>query len=166
MTDNVNHPSHYERFRSTFEPMDFTKWLPHPLASALEYIIRAPHKGNELEDLRKASVWLNELRDTDGFWTLTPLITKQGKTLEKAILIDKKAAYGSALSDRDRMAYCAAAYALATKSYDVLMLIGGNYEGPTCIDWGSVERLLIVIDSRIEDLQAEAEAAKKDEVQA
>lgn len=70
MTDNVNSPSHYARFRFTCEPKDFTKFLPHPLASAIEYIIRAPHKGNELEDLEKAAFWLNELLETRGFWVL------------------------------------------------------------------------------------------------
>lgn len=69
MTDNVNHPSHYARFRFTCEPKDFTKFLPHPLASAIEYIIRAPHKGNELEDLEKADFWLRELVNTPGLWS-------------------------------------------------------------------------------------------------
>lgn len=69
MTDNVNHPSHYARFKFTCEPKDFTKFLPHPLASAVEYIIRAPYKGNELEDLEKACFWLNEFLNTPGFWT-------------------------------------------------------------------------------------------------
>ena len=72
MTDNVNHPSHYERFRFTCEPKDFTKHLPHPLASAVEYIIRAPHKGNELEDLEKACFWLNEFLNTPEFWLKQP----------------------------------------------------------------------------------------------
>lgn len=68
MTDNVNHPDHYARFRFECEPKDLTKHLPHPLASAIEYIIRAPFKGNEVEDLRKAFFWLNEFQSTDDFW--------------------------------------------------------------------------------------------------
>jgi hypothetical protein len=67
MTDNVNHPDHYARFRFECEPKDLTKHLPHPLASAIEYIIRAPFKGNEVEDLRKAFFWLNEFQSTDDF---------------------------------------------------------------------------------------------------
>lgn len=68
MTDNVNSPSHYARYRFECEPKDLTKYLPHPLASAIEYIIRAPFKGNELEDLKKAVWWLTEFLETDSFW--------------------------------------------------------------------------------------------------
>lgn len=68
MTDNVNSPDHYARFRFTCEPKDLTKHLPHPLASAIEYIIRAPFKGNEIEDLRKACFWLGEFVGTSSFW--------------------------------------------------------------------------------------------------
>lgn len=68
MTDNVNSPDHYARYRFECEPKDLTKFLPHPLASAIEYIIRAPYKGSELEDLRKAVWWLKEFLETDSFW--------------------------------------------------------------------------------------------------
>ena len=71
MTDNVNHPSHYARYRFECEPKDLTKFLPHPLASAIEYIIRAPFKGSELEDLQKARFWLLEFVNTDDFWVTT-----------------------------------------------------------------------------------------------
>lgn len=67
MTDAVN-PDHYTRFRVTFEPADLTALLPHPLASALEYILRAPYKGNEIEDLRKARWWLKKLLSTEELW--------------------------------------------------------------------------------------------------
>lgn len=43
-TDMVNHPS-------------------HPLASAVEYILRAPYKGSEKQDLEKAVWWLKRFRD-------------------------------------------------------------------------------------------------------
>lgn len=68
MTDNVNSPSHYARYRFECEPKDLTKFLPHPLASAIEYIIRAPFKGSELEDLKKARFWLLEFVNTTEFW--------------------------------------------------------------------------------------------------
>lgn len=68
MTDNVNSPSHYARYRFECEPKDLTKYLPHPLASAIEYILRAPFKGNELEDLQKARFWLLEFCNTQNFW--------------------------------------------------------------------------------------------------
>ena len=68
MTDNVNSPSHYARYRFECEPKDLTKFLPHPLASAIEYILRAPFKGNEIEDLKKAVWWLLEFINTPSFW--------------------------------------------------------------------------------------------------
>ena len=71
MTDNVNHPDHYARYRFECEPKDLTKFLPHPLASAIEYIIRAPFKGSELEDLKKARFWLEEFSNTQRFWNGT-----------------------------------------------------------------------------------------------
>lgn len=66
--DPVNSPSHYSRYRFECEPKDLTKFLPHPLASAIEYILRAPFKGNEIEDLKKAVWWLTEFLETDAFW--------------------------------------------------------------------------------------------------
>lgn len=56
--DKINHPSHYERSRFTCEPADLTSMLPHPIASAVEYIIRAPYKGTYREDMAKAVWWL------------------------------------------------------------------------------------------------------------
>lgn len=70
MTDNVNYPDHYARYRFECEPKDLTKFLPHPLASAIEYIIRAPFKGSELEDLQKARFWLLEFVNTTEFWVV------------------------------------------------------------------------------------------------
>lgn len=68
MADLINHPEHYERNRFTCEPKDLTKYLPHPLASAVEYILRAPYKGTEETDLKKAVWWLKELLNTPALW--------------------------------------------------------------------------------------------------
>lgn len=56
--DPVNHPDHYTFYKAIYEPYDATKNLPHPMASAVEYILRAPYKGSEMTDLRKADWWL------------------------------------------------------------------------------------------------------------
>lgn len=61
--DMVNHPSHYTSCRSVLEPVDATELLPHPLASAVEYILRSPYKGSEKQDLEKAVWWLMRFRD-------------------------------------------------------------------------------------------------------
>jgi len=70
MSDNVNHPPHYERL-GEFEPIKVIEaWgLGFHLGNAVKYIARAGYKGNELrtwreteiEDLRKA-VWYLQRR--------------------------------------------------------------------------------------------------------
>jgi hypothetical protein len=60
MTDDpVNHPSHY-----TFGQIEVIEviedWnLDYHRGNAVKYIARAPHKGNELEDLQKARWYLD-----------------------------------------------------------------------------------------------------------
>lgn len=66
--DLINHPSHYERSRYTCKPADLTVMLPHPFASAVEYMIRAPYKGTEEQDYRKAAWWLQKALDTPFLW--------------------------------------------------------------------------------------------------
>jgi hypothetical protein len=57
--DPVNHPPHY-----TFGAIEVIEviedWrLGYHLGNAVKYIARAPHKGSELEDLKKAQWYLN-----------------------------------------------------------------------------------------------------------
>lgn len=55
--ENVNHPQHYTK---GIEPIDFIEsWnLGFSLGNAVKYICRAPYKGREIEDLRKAQWYL------------------------------------------------------------------------------------------------------------
>ncbi len=57
--DKVNHPSHYTFGK--FEVIDVIEdWgLDFRLANVIKYIARAPHKGKELQDLKKAQWYLN-----------------------------------------------------------------------------------------------------------
>ena len=57
--DNINHPEHYNMGR--FEVIDVIEdWcLDFHLGNAVKYIARARHKGNELDDLRKAKWYLD-----------------------------------------------------------------------------------------------------------
>lgn len=139
MTDNVNSPAHYKRFRFECEPKDFTKFLPHPLASAVEYYIRAPFKSNELEDLQKASVWLDEIIRTDVFWV---------QVAEKDIC---HILQGACFSDLCR--YKAAAFAMVAFCNDLIFLFfDGN---PIYISKFGVEQLRTRILLRINELQKE-----------
>lgn len=56
MSDNVNHPKHYNTGKiEVLEFLEDQKLDPHEW-NAVKYICRAKHKGKQLEDLEKA-VW-------------------------------------------------------------------------------------------------------------
>jgi hypothetical protein len=57
--DSVNHPPHYKV--GGIETIDFieAKKLGYNLGNVVKYITRADHKGNTLEDLKKAQWYLN-----------------------------------------------------------------------------------------------------------
>ena len=49
----VNHPSHYNKGIESIDIIE--SWdLNFSLGNAIKYILRAPHKNNQLEDLKKA----------------------------------------------------------------------------------------------------------------
>jgi hypothetical protein len=57
-TDMVNHPAHYKA--GGIETIDFieAKELGYHLGNVVKYVSRADHKGNKLEDLKKAQWYL------------------------------------------------------------------------------------------------------------
>ena len=59
VNDPVNHPSHYTQGK--IEVIDFIddQKLGFYEAQVIKYITRAKHKGNELQDLKKAQWYLN-----------------------------------------------------------------------------------------------------------
>lgn len=60
VNDPVNHPSHYLKAAITIEPIELTSRLGSCLGQALQYVLRAPYKGNEEEDLKKAIFYLRK----------------------------------------------------------------------------------------------------------
>ena len=54
--DPVNHPAHYTWLPRGLEVIDVTENFNFCRGNALKYIMRAGHKSDEVEDLRKA-VW-------------------------------------------------------------------------------------------------------------
>jgi len=58
-TDAVNHPAHY--VVGGVETIDFieAKGLGYHLGNVIKYVTRADHKGQKLEDLKKAQWYLN-----------------------------------------------------------------------------------------------------------
>jgi hypothetical protein len=59
VTDNVNHPPHYKV--GGIEVIDFieSKKFNYNLGNVIKYVSRADHKGNRLEDLKKARWYLD-----------------------------------------------------------------------------------------------------------
>jgi len=63
-SDPINHPAHYKI--GGIETIDFieAKSLDYNLGNVVKYITRADHKGNKLEDLRKAQWYLTRAIET------------------------------------------------------------------------------------------------------
>ena len=59
MTDNVNHPPHYKQ--GPIEVIEIIEGfeLGYRLGNVVKYVLRADHKGNRLEDLKKARWYLD-----------------------------------------------------------------------------------------------------------
>jgi hypothetical protein len=55
----VDHPSHYNAHPKGIECIDVIEDWPFNVATACKYLWRCDHKGNDVEDLRKA-VWYIE----------------------------------------------------------------------------------------------------------
>jgi hypothetical protein len=54
----VDHPSHYNQY-SGVEAVDIAEQMPFNLGNVIKYIFRCEHKGKKIEDLKKASWYLN-----------------------------------------------------------------------------------------------------------
>lgn len=69
MTDNVNHPKHYEAGPSvTIECIDVARHLPFARGNAFKYVWRCGKKGGPeqaIEDLEKALWYLGDDRELD-----------------------------------------------------------------------------------------------------
>lgn len=55
--ETVNHPDHYQQIPG-IEVIDVIEHLNFNKGNAVKYILRAEHKGNEIEDLQKAKWYL------------------------------------------------------------------------------------------------------------
>lgn len=65
MDDPVNHPAHYTQY--PHEVIELTEQLNFCMGNAVKYILRAPFKGREAEDLKKAKWYVERARKTDCF---------------------------------------------------------------------------------------------------
>ena len=58
-SDPVNHPPHYTSHPSGIEVIQITEHMNFCLGNAIKYILRADHKGNQIQDLKKAVWYIN-----------------------------------------------------------------------------------------------------------
>lgn len=59
MTDDPVNPSHYSAHPSGVEPIVITRHESFLRGNVLKYVLRAPFKGRELVDMRKARQYLD-----------------------------------------------------------------------------------------------------------
>lgn len=57
--DPVEQPEHYSTHPSGIEPIEITKYETFLRGNIIKYVMRAPYKGNELQDLKKARQYLD-----------------------------------------------------------------------------------------------------------
>lgn len=78
MADLVNHPSHYNV--GSIEVIDAIEdWrLGFHAGNVVKYVARAGHKGNEVEDLKKARWYLDRLIQTKESNAANKAIRKDG----------------------------------------------------------------------------------------
>lgn len=57
--DVIKRPAHYTEHPSGIEPIQITKYETFLRGNILKYVMRAPYKGRELEDLKKARQYLD-----------------------------------------------------------------------------------------------------------
>ena len=85
MSDNVNHPKHYQGFSNGAEVIDITENLSFNLGNVVKYVARAGRKTEDpFEDLLKAQFYLERERERllakEDPWTLDEL-TEQLRVL-------------------------------------------------------------------------------------
>lgn len=57
--DQVNHPKHYTIHPSGIETIELTEHMNFCLGNVIKYVMRAPYKGKQIQDLEKAAWYLN-----------------------------------------------------------------------------------------------------------
>ena len=58
MSDPIEQPAHYTHHPSGIEAIQITSYESFLRGNILKYILRAPYKGTELQDLKKAEKYL------------------------------------------------------------------------------------------------------------
>jgi hypothetical protein len=89
MSDAVDHPDHYNANPSGVECIDVVEHMPFNVGNAVKYLWRAGHKGNLLEDLRKAAWYIEREIQRQSSPVPSPIVravrAHEKRTIEDAI---------------------------------------------------------------------------------
>ncbi len=153
MADPV-HPQHYKLCTLTREVADATQHLPHPLATAIEYIFRAGLKesSDEKTDLQKAVWWLHRMmhpsmRDT--FFPAWPDDTASSTDNMSSSFFE----YLEPLAIVDVAVVLLSAETAANIDRRIASALGKSYVAR--FSYNSIRNLINAIFARIEELKEE-----------
>lgn len=97
MHDPVNHPDHYTRYRR--EVIELTERLDFCVGNAVKYILRAPFKGNFVQDMEKA-LWYIE-RSIRHPVDITLDVRRVAKEFENPIVDELLACYSKEFTQKE-----------------------------------------------------------------
>jgi len=60
MSETINHPQHYNQHPSNVECLTIIRWFPYNIGAVIKHLWRAGLKGDRLQDLEKALVYLQD----------------------------------------------------------------------------------------------------------
>lgn len=80
MSDQVNHPKHYNSHPSGIECIDIVRHMSFNIGNAMKYLWRADEKGAPIEDLEKA-IWYLQDEVTKRRNELIPARERTGKAV-------------------------------------------------------------------------------------
>lgn len=97
MDDPVNHPDHYTRYRR--EVIELTERLDFCVGNAVKYILRAPYKGNFVQDMEKALWYID--RSVRHPVDVTLDIRRVAKEFENPIVDELLACYSKEFTQKE-----------------------------------------------------------------
>lgn len=77
----VLHPAHYTSHPSGVEVIDLTRHMPFGPGNAVKYVLRRDHKGKPVEDLLKASFYLQDSMSNGVTYTVSEELRANALTL-------------------------------------------------------------------------------------
>lgn len=80
MSSPVTSPEHYQQAKALVQPIELCRRFPFCFGNFCKYVLRAPYKGQELEDLAKALQYLHWCDDF-GEWRQVKPVLKANRGL-------------------------------------------------------------------------------------